>query len=362
MTGLVAALATSALLLTGTPATVADVRLTLPDPTGRHRIGTVSLHLTDRSRPDPWVPAEPARELMVQIWYPARSVHGHPRAGWVSPGVAARINPPGSGLRLPVTHGHIGAPAAPGRRPVVLYSPGFGLERTSSTALVEDLASHGYVVVTVDHTYDAQLVEFPDGRIAARAVPPDTDIARALAVRVADSRFVLDRLTRTVLPHGITVDPARIGMLGHSLGGAAAADTMRADRRVRAGINMDGTFAGPVLGTGLDRPFLMLGAEPDPAEPDESWNRMWAGLRGPRHWLELRGARHLSFTDFQVLWPQAGVPAADSARAIGTIDGGRSVAVQRAYVRAFLDRYLRHRDGRLLAGPSPRHPEMLFRP
>src|SRR5690242_9442209 len=77
------------------------VRLTLPEPTGPHRIGTVALHLTDRSRPDPWVPEEVVRELMVQVWYPARDVRRFPRAPWVSPAFAAVVNPPGSGLELP---------------------------------------------------------------------------------------------------------------------------------------------------------------------------------------------------------------------------------------------------------------------
>lgn len=67
-----------------------------------------------------------ALELMVQLWYPARTVHGHRRADWVSPGVAARINPPDSGFALPVMQGHVGAPPARGRHPVVLYPPGFG--------------------------------------------------------------------------------------------------------------------------------------------------------------------------------------------------------------------------------------------
>ncbi|MET0419265.1 MAG: hydrolase [Actinoplanes sp.] len=372
------AIASAATLLAG-PAAPADTRLTLPAPTGAHQIGTVSLHLVDRSRADPWVPAEPARELMVQLWYPARSVQGHPRAGWVTPGVAARINPPGSGFTLPVTHGHTGAPAAAGRRPVVLYSPGFGGERTSSTALVEDLAAHGYVVVTIDHTHDAQFVEFPDGRIATHAVPPptgpDDTLDPVLDVRVADTRFVLDQLTAIsrgrnpdasgrALPRGLgqALDLSRVGMFGHSLGGAAAADTMRADRRIRAGVNLDGTFFGRVTTTGLDRPFLMLGAEQDPADPDETWDRVWTRLRGPRHWLEIANTGHLSFSDYQVLLPQVGTPAEDREPLIGSIDGERSVAVQRAYLRAFFDRHLRHRDGRLLDGPSARYPEMLFLP
>ncbi|GIJ48230.1 lipase [Virgisporangium aliadipatigenens] len=360
--------AAAAALLVAAPA---PVQLTLPVPTGPDRIGTVSLHLVDSSRPDPWVPAERVRELMVQIWYPAKETRGHPRAGWVTPGVAARINPPGSGLVLPVTHGHTGAPAAPGRRPVVLYSPGFGLERTGSTALVEDLASHGYVVVTIDHPHDAQFVEFPDGRIAEHAVPVPTDpeeaeriIGKALDVRVADVRFVLDRLGSGSLrlPRGLTMDLGRVGMFGSSLGGATAAEAMLADRRIKAGLNLDGSFLGRVLDEGLDRPFLMLGStHGSDGEEDETWTRMWAGLRGPRHHLELNGAGHLSFTDLQTLLPQAGTPPADAEPLIGTIDARRSIAAQRAYIRAFYDRYLRACEAPLLDGPSRRYPEMLFR-
>ncbi|WP_329101307.1 hydrolase [Micromonospora sp. NBC_01699] len=396
MKTLVAVFASAATLLAGSPAAAeppavlpsrtaagADIRLTLPQPTGPERIGTVSLHLVDRSRPDPWVPDEKARELIVQIWYPARNVYGHPRAGWVSPGVAARINPPGSGFVLPVTHGHTSAPAAPGRRPVVMFSPGLGGERTGSTALVEDLASHGFVVVTIDHTHDAQFVEFPDGRIATHAIPPPADpddeaalLGRVLDVRVADTRFVLDKLTAIsrgrnpdasgrALPRGLAqaLDLSRVGMFGSSLGGAGSAETMLVDRRVRAGLNLDGTFFGRVLTAGLDRPFLMMSADTeDPGNTDETWDQMWSRLRGPRYWIQLENAGHLSFTDFQVLLPQLGTPAEDSEPLIGSIDGERSIAVQRPYVRAFFDKHLRHRDGRLLAGPSARYPEMRFLP
>ncbi|MFG1607675.1 alpha/beta hydrolase family protein [Actinoplanes sp. NPDC049265] len=349
------------------PPVATVTQLTLPPPTGPDRVGTVTLHLVDRSRPDPWVASERVRELMVQIWYPARTVRGYPRADWVSPGLAARINPPGSGFALPVTHGHVGAPPRPGRHPVVVYSPGFGLERTGSTALVEDLASHGYVVVTIDHTHDASFVEFPDGRVATGAIPPPAGpdeeaelFERILDVRVTDTTFVLDRLRTTGLARHL--DLSRVGMFGVSLGGATAAETMRRDRRVRAGADLDGTFFGPVLRTGLDRPFLMMGADYEGDEQDDTWTAFWGRLRGPRHWVQLDDARHLSFTDFQVLLPQTGAPPEEITPIVGSINGPRSVAVQRAYLRAFFDRHLRHRPGRLLDGPSARYPEMRFLP
>ena len=358
-------------------------QLVLPRPTGPERIGTVSLHLVDRSRPDPWVPSESAREIMVQLWYPASDVRRHPRAPWVSPGVAERINPPGSPVILPVTHAYADAPVRPGRHPVVLYSPGFGLERTASTALVEELASRGYIVVTIDHTHDAQRVEFPGGRIATHAIPPPTGpdddgaqvINTAREARVADTRFTLDRLTainrghnpdeeRRRLPRGLkgALDLARIGMFGHSLGGATAAETMYEDRRVRAGLNMDGSLSGAVIAGGLRRPFALMSSDGHGRADDESWLAIWPHLRGPRYDLQLAGSGHMSFTDLQVLLPQAGLPAEDLVPGYGTINGSRSITVQRAYVLAFFDRYLRNGNGHLLAGPSRRYPEVRFTP
>jgi dienelactone hydrolase len=353
------------LVLAATPVP-AVTPLSLPPPTGPARIGTVTAHLIDRSRPDPWVATEKNRELMVSIWYPARTVRGHQRADWVSPGIAARINPPGSPYALPVTHGHLGAPPAAGRHPVILYSPGFGLERTSGTTLVEDLAGHGYVVVTIDHTHDAGLVEFPDGRIATGAVAPPASpeeeeklLEKVLDVRVRDTRFVLDELGR--MPLAATMDLSRVGMLGASMGGATAAGVMHADRRVRAGINLDGSVVGPVLGSGLNRPFLLFGSDSH-GEQDETWTRLWDRLRGPRYRLEITGSAHLSFTDHQALLPQLGLPAEQVEPVVGTIGAHRSIAIQRTYVRAFFDRHLRQRGGGLLDRPSPRYPEVTFQP
>jgi hypothetical protein len=147
----------------------AQAHLTLPAPTGPYPVGTVSLHLTDRSRPNPWTAWPAGRELMVSVWYPARDTRRYPRAPQFLPGAAAHFGsadgaaaqlyqvPPGTvDWAATLTSGHIGAPAArAGSFPVVLYSPGTGEDRTWGTTLVQDLASRGYVVVTIDPTYDA---------------------------------------------------------------------------------------------------------------------------------------------------------------------------------------------------------------
>ncbi|MFD7608756.1 alpha/beta hydrolase family protein [Streptomyces mirabilis] len=365
--------------------TPTPVRLTLPAPTGPHPLGTVSLHLVDRSRVDPWQDSRPARELMIQLWYPAHAAHGHPPAPWMSPGAATVFEreqgiPPGT-LLLPTTHAHLAAPVNRGRcgRPVVLYSPGLRSDRSLGTVLIEELASHGYLVVAIDHTYDADQVEFPGGRVETFAITGDIDdalIAKALTIRTADTRFVLDQLTalnaghntdagRRPLPPTLagTFDLSRVGMLGHSLGGATAAAAIRADRRLRAGANLDGSLLSPVT-AGTDRPFLLFGSDPGPGPEDPSWDQFWTSQYGWKRELALIGSTHTSFTDLETLLPQAapalGLTPSQVTQAIGTLDPNRAIHTQRDYVRAFFDLHLRHLDNHLLQHPSPRYPQIRF--
>jgi predicted dienelactone hydrolase len=367
----------------GHPATLGQ--LTLPEPTGPDRIGTVSLHLVDKARTDPWLLSHPIREIMIQIWYPATTSAGSTSAPWLSPGAVPHfeqsLGVPAGVLRWPTTHAHVGAPVDRGRcgRPVVLYSPGAGSDRTISTVLVEELASHGYVVVTIDHTHDAGEVEFPGGRVETLSLPGeinDSVIAQALAVREADSRFVLDQLAAInagrnpdaddrPLPRGLrgALDLSRTGMFGHSLGGATAAATMHDDPRVKAGINMDGSLLSSSATAGSDRPFLLLGSDQGGPE-DPSWDEFWKNQRGWKRELTLTGSTHLSFTDFEVLYPQGGpivgLTSEQVTQVIGTLDPLHAVRAERAYVRAFFDLHLRNQDDHLFSGASPRYPQIHF--
>jgi dienelactone hydrolase len=359
-------------------------RLTLPEPTGSERLGTVSLHLVDPTRRDPWVPSHPKREIMVQIWYPAEDTEEYLSAPWLSPGAVPHFEQawgiPAGSVRLPTTGARTGAPVKHGRpRPVVLYSPGYGLDRNASTSLVEELVSHGYIVVAIDHTYDASEVEFPGGRVLTATLPADPDdrlVVEELGVREADVLFTLDQLTtlnaggnpdaeHRPLPRGLrgAFDLDRIGMFGHSLGGTTAAAVMHDDPRVRAGVNMDGPFVGTAAPAGSDRPFLLLSS--DHADPFAGWDTFWADQRGWKLELRLKGSTHGSFTDGEVLVPQLaavlGLTPGEVVYQIGTGEPQRSIRVQRAYIRAFFDAQLCHRGGGgLLRAPSPRYPEMQF--
>src|SRR5580658_2433793 len=155
---------------------------------------------------------------------------------------------------------------ASARPPPVVLSPGFTNPRAVLTALAEDLASHGYVVAGIDHTYESRATAFPDGRVTtclALEAPRRDRQEKVAAGRAADVCFVLDELTgaHPACPGAGLIDPSRMAMAGHSAGGAAAIAAMLADSRIRAGIDMDGSTAAPIPAEGLARPFLFLGKQ-----------------------------------------------------------------------------------------------------
>jgi pimeloyl-ACP methyl ester carboxylesterase len=342
-------------------------------PTGRYPIGMTERHLVDRSRRDPWVGSIPYRELMVSLWYPTRPCE-HPFARYMTPRAASHFDAGLSqhipGYRTGVidwagtrTHARLDAPVTAGRHPVVLYGPGGGNPRTLGTGLIEELASHGYLVVAIDHTYEASEVEFLDGRLATDRRPPGTTRGQSTAVRVADIRFVLDALRLD-----------RVGMFGYSAGGFSAAEAMLADQRIRAGANLDGKLLDDdepvvlsrVARTGLDRPFLQLATPGHTRELDPSWASFQEHQRGWFRELRLAQTTHLSLSDLEIaipyLAPLMGLPPAAVALAIGELEPHRCVAIQRAYLTAFFDRHLRGRPSPLLDQPSARYPEVTFVP
>jgi predicted dienelactone hydrolase len=343
--------------------------------------------LVDRSRPDPWVPAIPYRELMIQLWYPADATGGYPRAPYITAATAAAyeqlMDLPA--LNLPVLATRLGAPVRqrPGGWPVVLYSHGLGGERWETTCLAEDLASRGYVVVTIDHVHDADVVVLPGGTVAYCQVPAPTVDAptptqtKEIVSRVADVSFVLDQLAllsqggnpdheHQSLPHGLhsALDLRRTGMFGFSDGGSTTAHALHVEPRLTAGVNLDGTLWTPQAVAGSGRPLLLFGEQDLDSFEEQTWAQFWTTQRGPKLWLNLQGSRHLTFTDFAALVPQLASildkPPSWVIQGIGTIDGPRAVAVERAYIGAWFDRYLRHHDSTLLDGPSPGYPEVVF--
>jgi hypothetical protein len=363
----------------GGPAEAAPgpARLTLPAPTGPYPVGTVALHLVDRSRPDPVAGPGHYRELMAAVWYPAGDVGPYPLVPWLAAAPARELlvarGFDADVAAAPLTAGHDGAPVRRSgeRLPVIVFSHGAHDLRADTTIVVQELVSHGYVVVTVDHTYDA-FSQFPDGRVIVPVsdpmlLPPDF---------AADIRFVLDCVDDLAgggnpdvdhhsLPAGLgaALDPHRVGMFGWSKGATATTLVMSEDRRVRAGLSFDGPMDPAIAGC-LDRPFILMTAQFTRAE-DRNVAELWSKLTGWRLNVQADGAIHSSYCDYQTLLAQlaelTGVTGEEWEGWIGTLDPARAVLIQQAYPLAFFDLHLRNR-GHLLDGPSPAFPEVKFIP
>jgi hypothetical protein len=341
-------------------------------PSGRDPIGTVTLHLIDRLRWDPIAPTRRWRQLMVQLWYPASPARAAGGAQYMEAGVAHVLDrdlsmPPGT-FEAVRTLARVGAAVASAPRPfpVVVYSPGNGSWRNASTALVEELVSHGFIVVTIDHPYDGEAVEFPDGTIALaqplRQPNPalsnplaqwDASVEPRLIVRVADVRFVLDALAalnagrnpdaeHRPLPAHLAgaLDLSRTGIFGHSLGAATTIEVMREDQRVRVGFMMDGPVPRVARNTRFDRPIILVRS--DNAAIGElvgpSWRYFAPGLRGWHRAVLIAGSNHNDLTDLGLVARHLRLsPALRTSLLLGTIDARRVVALQRSYLTVFFN-------------------------
>ncbi|MEU6716078.1 alpha/beta hydrolase [Nonomuraea sp. NPDC046802] len=306
----------------------------LPKPTGSKPVGTTSLHLVDSSRPDPWNPEAGKRELMVTLWYPAKRAEGRPAPYLTSQESAAVLKSypdvPPDALTKVRTYARVDAPARGTRLPLVVMSPGFSFPRATLTSLGEDLASRGYLVAAVEHTYESAATTFPDGRTTScLACVKGQDGAKVAASRVADVRFVLDELAKSRWGRMI----GKVAMAGHSMGGNSAAQAMLADPRIKAGVNLDGTFI-PLVAP-LNRPFMLVGASKShtPDGTDETWRNSWPHLKGAKRWITVAGTDHAAFVDYAVLRPQLGLPAQE-------LDGARALRITREHLASFLDRHL----------------------
>jgi len=296
----------------------------LPPPDGPYAVASRIYRWTDAARDEPRTP-DPAdrRSVVAQAWYPTAH-RDAPRD--IAPiayidglqRLPAQVSVmPGFMLRRygqVDTHAEHGAPLAPNARPwpVVILLPGYGAPRAVYTGLSTRLASRGFVVFALDHPYESAVTELPDGQVVGTrddVRPGERDrshyMARQQAVRVADVRFVIDQLARAgalapTLP-GDRIEGARVAVVGHSFGGAAASAALSEDTRVVAAANIDGTPYGDLPARVLTRPFLLLQSDSTDTHHSDFFvdgnGRLLANMTAPGFHYTIARANHYSFTD-----------------------------------------------------------------
>jgi predicted dienelactone hydrolase len=287
---------------------------TLPTPSGPYRVGTEVFHWTDTSRHQPWGPnTSEYRQVVAQAWYPTAATQGRMAPYFEDPGEL-----PGMGglpafvfsgsFRNAATHGILAAPISKARSawPVLLFSPGLELPREIYTGLCTALASRGYVVVALSSPYESAVTELANGKVVASAFPSnpsETQLYELVKTRSADASFALDQLEHLAStdPHSALLghlDLTKVGIFGHSLGGASAIQATEEDPRFRVAINLDGTLWGSQPSEHLDRPFLWIeSAERSSKEEKHDREQFLSGLKAGGALVKITHSLHLSFTD-----------------------------------------------------------------
>ena len=340
----------------------------IANPSGPFDVGTQTFVLTDESRRELYSGREEPRKFMIQVWHPAEPRLQDARAPWmenadiVAPAIARHLELPHfflDHLSLAKAPAYINSPLPTTEEtyPIILFSHGWsGFAAQNSEQMIE-LASHGYVVVSMQHTYGAVVTVFPDGEIAYNnpdalhedAPEPDyTEAARLLVDQWAgDMSFALNFMAAqntdaASLFHN-ALDLSRVGVFGHSTGGGAAIQFCATDPRCIAGLAQDAfmtPLAQSTLDEGVSQPFLFMFSQAWRDLTDSANNRLFNGfyphVANPIGVVTILDTKHYDFTDLPLL-----SPLAPQMGLKGPINGRRVVRILSDYLVAYFGQTLK---------------------
>ncbi|RYZ66000.1 MAG: hypothetical protein EOP09_13370, partial [Proteobacteria bacterium] len=256
------------------------------------------------------------------------------------------------------THAVENAPLAPAPQnklrkwPLIVFSHGFNGLRSQSTVLMEELASHGYIILAPQHSYDSAVTVFPSGRkIEPKAKPPkdlslmDEDELRGEWTdrRVGELRSLLALVFAGKLPDkelNDSIDLSRVAVLGHSMGGSTISGICRELTDIKACVNLDGPIRGTRQKGKLLHPMLFVEAELPQYKNDEQKNLYLTRLKEFEAsagagfiYAQIKGIGHFDFTDAPFL---SSMPLHWMTKTLGSLDGKRTLQIQSDLIRQFL--------------------------
>lgn len=355
---------------------------TLPEPQGEYKVGTESRYVqTDREETITEDPND-KRELLYKIWYPSQAeVSEALRDEYLDPagrsGFATKYGLPPNALnylKKVNTHVYQSVPIAKGTFPVLIFSHGYGSNATGYYALLTELASHGYIIINMNHTYESLGATFPDGRAAyfdfefqRKISSGSMEVAEPLIKAFKDDlsyeerhpivkkavmnffesksmdRWATDMIetidllenwnTNGTLAGSMNLE--KVGVFGHSNGGGSAGIVPLMDQRVKAAVNIDGISWGNVIDTTYQIPFLYVSAD-WPAEHEDINSHVYINKSTDYFYeTKLVQSGHPNFMDIPFMIP---VPAVAGT---GSIDPYVGIEIVTRLVTTFFDRHLK---------------------
>lgn len=353
---------------------------TLPEPSGKYHVGVTYLSFTDLSRKELFDDSgESNRDITVKAWYPSDDVSDpEPYMLKSESDFAVKY------MQFPETYSGLisnscrDVPVSSGedRYPVLIFSHGFGEHYSQNTILMEELASRGYIVFSIAHHYEFKFSSYPDGRLIyidmgsqrfqrimlEQQNPKAMELLQRTHAAVSDEeRKKVLRETGEVLPLLLTespeywaeditffmdqlegidggdgifkgkLDTGRVGVFGMSLGGLATNAACLADKRVKAGVSIDGGLYGTLLEERPGVPFMYLNSK-----RFLGYGNIFTGNSAADCYsFSVKGSDHYNFSDYSIY------PVPSIGFLLGTIDGSKTIEIMNVIVPAFFDKYLK---------------------
>jgi pimeloyl-ACP methyl ester carboxylesterase len=340
----------------------------LPNPPGKYNVTLTTGTLTDYNRD--------ARTLMLSVFRPATCASTVPvsympnktaeyQGPWAQEmfNISIDITPLLLEARLPVCPDDPSSCSPLHDVPILLLSSGYRGSRLYYNVVASAIASEGFVVITIDHPGETNVITYPDGHSVNSNLSNVEDVGEIAPYafpRAADASFIIDQLSNAtamteLLPRHFPTD--RLAILGHSLGGAAAVLAAAQDPRIRAVINLDGPFFGSLPSLGLSQPVLYVATE---REDDPRFLTIWPELKGPKLWVKVANLSHEAMLDVPTLLQAAGQDTGDLADLFGTTAADEWVRIVTAYATEWMNgAFAGEVGGSLLQGEEPdRFPEV----
>lgn len=354
----------------------------LPEPTGTHAVGTTSIHHVTQLDESITLDPSDKREFMYKVWYPGQGpTNDYKRDIYVDrgsrSGFATKYGLPANALNYldrVKTHAYQELPISQGRFPVLIFSHGYGSKATGYYALLSEIASQGYIVINMNHTYESLGVTLPNGKVKSF----DYDFQRQIsegsmttveplikafkdgldyeerhpivreAVKTYFEGTIEDRWADDViltldllegwndfglLKNKINLD--QIGIFGHSVGGGTAGKVAMRDERIKAAANLDGIQWGDMIDSTYQIPYLYLSAD-WPAEHEDINSHVYINKSTDLFYeCKLLNSGHPNFMDIPLMIP------VNSLSGCGTIDPYLGIEITNSLVTAFFDTHLK---------------------
>lgn len=262
-----------------------------PQPTGTYAVGTTSMEFTDSARKEIYSEnSDENRKLVVRFYYPSLQSSDQKKYSFLGKKMpyfqqymANKYHLTNATTKLLFgnipTHAYENAPLADNQNiyPVVLFSHGgLGFPSDMYSAILENLASHGYIVAAIDHPYFNGLTVYNDGKVITEQklssqfnkmsqAEQKVFLSTIVDTFKTDMKFMVDELAtlnenqESIFYHHMNLD--RLAAMGHSAGGTSAIEFCRNDNRCKAAIDLDGWYDHAIGQEPLNKPLLLIFAE-----------------------------------------------------------------------------------------------------